>query len=122
MNSISFPKMFDVNNSKLVTNLSYNIKSIHESLTSLLSTSPGELLGDPEYGCAIKDELFNITSNSNVADLKDIIVTAINKYIPSISVDNNDIKIYSNNNNKYKIIIPYKLSNVNEIHYFELML
>ena len=59
MNTISFPKMFDVNSNKLSTNLSYNYQSIHESLTSLMLTNPGELLGDPAYGCEIRQQLLD---------------------------------------------------------------
>lgn len=123
MNTISFPKMFDVNNSKLSTNLSYDYKSIHESLTSLLLTSPGELLGDPAYGCGIKDKLFDVKSNTNVNELKEIIVRAIIKYLPQIRVSNGSIKIYSNvNNNQYKIIIGYRLADSPENQTFELIL
>ena len=123
MNTISFPKMFNVNNSKLATNLSYDYKSIHESLTSLILTSPGELLGDPEYGCNIREELFNIKSDVNVNNLKNIIVSAITKYIPQIVVSPINIKIYNNvNDNKYKLVIKYILKTTGENQMFELVL
>lgn len=123
MNTISFPKMFDVNNSKLSTNLSYNYKSIHESLTSLMLTSPGELLGDPAYGCGIKQQLFDIKSDVNVNVLKNTIVQAINKYMPQVKVISNNIKIYSDpNNNHYKLVIYYSTIYEAENQVFELVL
>ena len=123
MNTISFPRMFDVNNNKLSTNLSYNITSINESLTSLMLTSPGELLGDPAYGCGIKDKLFDIKFNTNVNELKSIIVNAVTKYLPQIKVNHNLIKIYHNpNDNKYKIVIGYQLKTSAENQTYELIL
>lgn len=123
MNTISFPKMFNINNSKLSTNLSYDVQSIHESLTSLMLTSPGELLGDPAYGCEIKNKLFDIKTDININELKSIITTAINKYLPRIKVIQNDIKIfYNKDDNKYKIVIPYTLNTSNENQTYELVL
>lgn len=123
MNTISFPKMFDVNSNKLSTNLSYNYQSIHESLTSLMLTNPGELLGDPAYGCGIRQQLFDIKSDVNINELKNTIVYAINKYIPQIKVSSNTIKIYSDsNNNKYKIVVYYTIITTAENQTFELVL
>ena len=111
MNTISFPKMFNNNSNKMNVNLSTYVKSINESLKSLLLTSPGELLGDPKYGCALKEKLFDIKTNFNMLELRNIILTAISKYMPEISVSSSNIKIYSNsNNNQYKIIIKYNIN------------
>ena len=123
MNTISFPNMFNINDSKLSTNLSYNYKSIQESLKSLLLTNPGELLGDPAYGCGIRQSLFDIEYDVNMNELKNTIIKAINKYIPQIEVFAYSIKIYSNSNdNKYKIVIQYKIRQINENRSFELIL
>lgn len=123
MNTISFPNMFNINSGIMSTNLSYNVKSIHESLTSLLMTNSGELLGDPAYGCGIRRELFNVKSDINLNELKNSIVYSINKYLPQLIVSTNDIKIYSDlNNNKYKIVIYYRLNSTPENQTFELIL
>ena len=53
MNTISFPHMFNKNRYTLSTSLSYDYQSTNESLKSLLLTNPGELLGDPAYGCGL---------------------------------------------------------------------
>lgn len=121
MNTISFPHMFNKNRYTLSTSLSYNYQSINESLKSLLLTRPGELLGDPEYGCRMLINLFDIKSNGSIEDLKSNILLAINKYIPEINV--NDIRIYeSSNNNKYKITISYKLKPYIDDVIFELVI
>lgn len=110
MNTISFPKMFNNNSNKMNVNLSTYIKSINESLKSLLLSSPGELLGDPMYGCALREKLFDIKSDFNMLELRNIITTSISRYMPEISVLSSNIKIYSNpNNNQYKIKIKYNI-------------
>lgn len=122
MNTMSFPKMFNMNNGKMSTNLSYNYKSIHESLTSLLMTNPGELLGDPSYGCGLKQKLFDIKSNYNMTELRNIIIAAANKYIPQIIIRPLDIKIYSNDNTtQYKITIGFSLNNSDKTYNFEIL-
>lgn len=121
MNTISFPNMFDVNNAKLSMNLSYNYRSTHESLTSLLLTSPGELLGDPVYGCGIKSKLFDVKTDANINELKSMIINSVNRYIPHIRIDY--VKIFHNvNDNKYKINICYRLNNNIENQIYELIL
>lgn len=120
MNTISFPNMFNKNKNDVTTSLSYNYESINESIKSLLSTNHGELLGDPLYGCGLKQKLFDIKSNSNIAELKNIIQNDIQKYIPEILV--NEIKIYgSENDNKYKITIDYKLKQSYDSETFEMI-
>ena len=123
MNTISFPKMFNINSSRTSTNLSYNYKSIHESLTSLIMTNPGELLGDPNYGCALRTKLFDVKSGYNMTELRNIIIAVIDKYMPYITVRHDDIKIYSNSNdNKYKITIYYTANNDEKSNLFELII
>lgn len=122
MNTISFPKMFNKNKYTLSISLSEYIKSINESLTSLIMTNPGELLGDPAYGCGLRQKLFDIKYNENINELKSILVQSIKKYIPSIYVDNSYIKIYSSpNNNNYKITIKYIIKQYNENGEYELI-
>lgn len=123
MNTISFPNMFNKNKYTLAVSLSEYIKSINESLTSLIMTNPGELLGDPAYGCGLKQKLFDIKYDENVNELKSILVQSIKKYVPIIHVDNSSIKIYSSpNNNHYKITINYIVKQYNENGEYELVI
>lgn len=123
MNTISFPNMFNKNKYTLAVSLSEYIKSINESLTSLIMTNPGELLGDPAYGCGLKQKLFDIKYDENVNELKAILVQSIKKYVPIIHVDNSSIKIYSSpNNNHYKITINYIVKQYNENGEYELVI
>ena len=55
-NTYSFPQIFGRQTYK--TELSKDNKSINESLGILLRTRPGELFGDPEYGCNLINRIF----------------------------------------------------------------
>ena len=106
--TISFPNMFNNTNYKMQTGLSYSYKSTSESLRSLLLTTEGELLGDPEYGCRLRALLFDIKTPAHMSEVKSHLKSKIEKYIPHIVVDADGITIYNNpNNNKYKITISY---------------
>ena len=116
--TFSFPQLINRTTRKI--ELSTNTKSINECLGILLRTRPGELLGDPAYGCGMLNCLFDVKTNNNINELKGLILKAINKYIPEIIV--NEIKIYANdNNNKYKITINYTLKPNDDSVTFELI-
>ena len=109
MSTISFPTMFNKNKYSLRIGLSYNIQSVNESLKSLLSTRTYELLGDPDYGCDIINQLFDLQGQPNIYELKQTAVNAINKYLLFIICSTEDIKIYSDDKGHYAITVHYYL-------------
>ena len=120
MNTISFPKIFNINNGYTSTSLSYNYKSTNESLAAMFHVNQGELLGDPSYGTKLKEHMFDVKTPRSVQELKIDILEYIEKSIPSIYVDGSRIKIYSNpNNNQYKITISYYIKSTMEENTFE---
>jgi len=123
MNTISFPKMFNINTFNIGVKTSNSIRSINESLKSLLLTRPGELLGDPQYGCRLHEMLFDVKSNVNIYLVKKCICDAIFTYLPIIQVSDTTIKIYNNpNDGSYKITIQYIIQKYETIETFELVL
>lgn len=60
--TFSFPQV--VNRYTKKVELSKNYKSINECLGILLRTRPGELLGDPNYGCNLIDRVFMYNRNN----------------------------------------------------------
>lgn len=120
MNVISYPNIFNKNNRKLSTSLSYNIDAINQSLTAMFYVNQGELLGDPLYGTDIRKCLFDLKTQSLISDIKIKIINYINKHIPNIKTNTNLIKIYSNpNNTQFKITITYQLKTMNDYYNYE---
>ena len=110
-NTINFPKLY--NNITGKTNLAENVKSINQSLSLLLTTSKGELLGDPEYGCDLYSLLFNPINNSLVAMVQREILQAIATYENRITLTTDDIHINSDDTT-VKITIQYTIKMNNE--------
>jgi phage baseplate assembly protein W len=78
----AFPPAFDKESGsvKLVS----NEEDINESLNILLSTSLGERVMQPDYGCNLVDYLFEPLSSSMIGFIKDRVEKAILIYEPRI--------------------------------------
>lgn len=89
--TFSFPQMVSRTSHK--TKLSENTKSINECLGILLRTRPGELLGDPAWGCNLIERVFMYEGVIVEQLIKEDIITAVNKYEPRIVMTTRDIEI-----------------------------
>jgi uncharacterized protein len=78
----SFPPTFESDTGS-VTMVS-NEEDIKQSLNILLSTSLGERVMQPEYGCNLTDYLFESLSSSVIGYIKDRVKNAILYYEPRI--------------------------------------
>lgn len=66
-------------------------QDIEESLEILLSTSLGERVLQPDYGCNLKDFQFEPMNPSIIGFIKDLVKTAILYYEPRIKLDRIEI-------------------------------
>jgi phage baseplate assembly protein W len=78
----AFPPAFD--NESGTVNMVSNEQDIRESLNILLSTSLGERVMQPKYGCNLTDYLFEPLSSSMIGFIKDRVENAILFYEPRI--------------------------------------
>lgn len=92
MRSLQFPKMFNINNTNVHNSSSYDT-STRQNLMLLLESCRNTLLGDPYFGNALEQYLFE--QNNYV--LKDIIIDLIYNqivnFIPQLKVERRDIDI-----------------------------
>lgn len=116
-NTISHPKCFDKNSGN--TSISNDRVSIEQCLRLLLTTSRGELLGDPYYGT----NLMTFVNEPNDLILRDEIIDdfvySIKKYERRISVSEEDIIIDIDGKN-VNIKINYKITQLGTYETFEL--
>lgn len=115
--TFSFPQIVDRSSREI--KLSQNTKSINECLGILLRTRPGELLGDPEYGCFLLDRVFRYNGVVIEPLIKEDIATAISKYEPRIIVEEKDITIIYNKQ-ILSIYLTYEIKETGEINEFNL--
>jgi hypothetical protein len=81
----AFPPAFD-REAATVAMVS-NEEDIKQSLNILLSTSLGERVMQPRYGCNLNDYLFESLSSSMIGFIKDRVQSAILIYEPRILVE-----------------------------------
>lgn len=81
----SFPPVFD--NASGMIELVSNLEDINQSLNILLSTSLGERVMQPKYGCNLTDYMFEAMSSTTIGYIKDRVENAILFYEPRIIVE-----------------------------------
>lgn len=82
----SFPPSFDI--SAKGVEMVEGKEDIEQSLKILLSTTIGERIMQPKYGCNLQDYQFDPINSSFVGLLKDTVSDAILYFEPRIKVDN----------------------------------
>jgi phage baseplate assembly protein W len=85
----SFPPSFDANSGTV--DLVKDKKDIDQSLNILLSTSLGERVMQPSYGCNLNNYLFESLSNTLIGFIKDLVTKAILYYEPRIVAEEIDV-------------------------------
>jgi phage baseplate assembly protein W len=97
-------------NGPAVFNSTYTTKDqIKSNLINLLLTAKGERVMNPEFGCDLKNFLFEGITNSNISLLKTNISDSISTFIPEITLKN--INLDSNiDDNLINLTIDYSLN------------
>jgi uncharacterized protein len=66
-------------------------QDVRESLYILLSTTPGERVMHPDYGCGLKRMVFANIDQSAITEIRDAIEQAVLFFEPRITLDGVDI-------------------------------
>lgn len=91
-------------------NSTYSTKDqVKSNLINLILTSPGERIMNPEFGCRLKEVLFEIEDNIEET-VTNIINTSIFNYIPEIESTDITVTPSSANKDLITIVIRYKLA------------
>lgn len=86
---------------------------IRESLRILLSTSPGERIMHPDYGCGIRDLVFDVMNETVLAEIRDLIERAILFFEPRVTLEYIDIRLDDANQGRLEILIDYSVRATN---------
>lgn len=109
-NTIMHPKCFNVTTGR--TQLNKMHQSIQQSLRLIITTTKGELLGDPNFGSNLSKFIYETNYDVQWALIEDDLKEAISIYETRIEIE--DI-IFSNPNvNTLSITIIYKLLQLEE--------
>lgn len=115
--TFSFPQVINRISGKI--ELSSNTKSINECLGILLRTRPGEMLGDPDWGCNLIERVFQFQGVIVEELIKEDILNAVEKYEPRIIMTANDI-IIENNINEIDIYLQYYIKETGEVNEYNM--
>lgn len=115
--TITHPKCFDLNSGN--TSVSSSIGSIEQCLRLLLTTSKGELLGDPFFGTNIMAFINEPNDIVLKDEIVDDFVNAIKSYEKRITVGQDDITIVQIDK-KVNISITYYVNELGKVGNFEL--
>ena len=115
--TFSFPQIINRTSKKI--DLSDNVQSINECLGILLRTRPGELWGDPDYGCYMIDRVFQYQGIIVDELIKEDILTAVEKYEPRIEMTTSDITIVEKDN-LLSIYLRYVIKETGEINEYNM--
>lgn len=107
----SFPPRFDKNTGGL--ELSHDDRDIAESIFILLSTTPGERVMNPGYGCDLHSMVFSTISTSTITRIEDMISTAILYYEPRVNLVAVDVDTSEQVKGKLDISITYEIKGTN---------
>lgn len=93
--------------------LSHNDRDIAESIYILLSTTPGERVMNPGYGCNLHSMVFSSINTSMKTRMEDMISTAILYYEPRINLVAINIDDTNQMEGKLEVNIVYDIKGTN---------
>ena len=91
-------------------------QDINQSLNILLSTSLGERVMQPQYGCNLNDYLFEPLNASVIGFIKDLVTNAIMFYEPRINADKIEVTAADSFDiieGRFTILVEYTIPGTN---------
>lgn len=110
----SFPPRFGANG--LGVAMVSADEDIRQSLLILMSTSPGERVMQPEYGCDLRRHVFEVMDSNRVTDLKSIVTRAVRLFEPRIIVDQVSVDTIDWVDGVVRIELAYTIVSTNTRH------
>ncbi|HEY6901332.1 MAG TPA: GPW/gp25 family protein [Puia sp.] len=110
----AFPPAFD--HDAGTVNLVSGVKDIEESLNILLSTTLGERVMQPQYGCNLNEYVFDPLDNAVIGFLKDRVQNSILFYEPRITLENITVTPAGSDElleGRFTIAVEYSIPNTN---------
>jgi phage baseplate assembly protein W len=110
----SFPPTF--NHETGSVEMSADMQDIQESLQILLSTSLGERVMQPDYGCNLDDYMFDSLNNSLIGIIKHHVENAILFFEPRIIAESVDVTTADSSDlieGRFTITVVYSIPETN---------
>jgi uncharacterized protein len=86
---------------------------IRQSIWMILSTSPGERIMRPDFGCSIHDRVFAASSSGNIGETVNAVYLALIRWEVRIDLINVDATVDPQKTNRLLIQIDYRVRTTN---------
>lgn len=94
--------------------------TIKESIENIIMTYPGEILFEPGFGCGVIYRLFDNFNDSNVAMIKELILTSLERWEPRILLLRENVTINKDiDNHAISITLSYVIKQTGEIESYK---
>ena len=110
MNFIDFPFSFTSHPIKKTLSTLKNEKAINQAIRNVLLTNNFERRMEPEFGCGIRNILFEPITPISAIGIQKQIVTALNNFEPRIEIIDVEVLPFPDDN-YYRVNIVYFISN-----------
>lgn len=91
-------------------------EDIHQSLHILLSTTPGERVMQPSFGCGLKSHVYDSINESTITILKDLMRRAILFFEPRVLLESIEADASNAIEGRLEFIIVYTIISSNTRH------
>jgi phage baseplate assembly protein W len=91
-------------------------EDIRQSLHILLSTTPGERVMQPSFGCGLKSHVYDSINESTITILKDLIRRAILFFEPRVLLESIEADASNAIDGRLEFIIVYTIISANTRH------
>ena len=108
-----FPPEFTRSGNGLRSRLVSREDDINESLRILLFTDKGERIMRPDYGCSLKQMVFEVMEESTITEIQNIVERAILFYEPRITLEFVEVSMDEPLEGKLSIGIEYTVRETN---------
>ena len=107
----SFPPTFN-RQDKRIDIVSYE-DDIYQSLMLILSTSPGERVMHPTFGCGLKMMIFDVITESTVTEITDLVERAILFFETRITLNSVVVNVDDYYEGRIDILLDYTIRKIN---------
>ncbi|MCC2545348.1 GPW/gp25 family protein [Hymenobacter sp. BT175] len=110
----SFPPQFATRNRLL--GMTSDEEDIRQSLYLLFHTEPGDRVMNPDYGCPLRQFLFENMDRSSLTHITDVVSKAVLTYEPRISLHEVKVNTDSINDGVIFLEVNYAVRTINSRH------
>jgi uncharacterized protein len=90
-------------------------EDVRQAISIILTTAPGERPMRPEFGCGVRDYVFDVIDATTLGRMEEEILKALERWEPRIDVTDVGFDLADSGEGKLSITIEYRLRATNNV-------